>query len=275
MHHVPAAQDLGAFLRARRAAVTPAAAGLPDTDPRRVPGLRRGELAQLAGVSVDYLVRLEQGRGPHPSTGVLDALARALGLDDTETFYVHRLASSSPVRRRPDPERVRPEVRRILDALLPSPAFVLGRRLDVLAWNVMASRLIGDFAAMPPETRNMVRHAILDPAARALYADWESVACETVAHLRLAVANHPDDPELAALVGELSIRSQRFRRWWADHRVKEKGHGVKRFHHPIVGVLTLSYEALALADAPDLKLIVYSAEPGSASTTALELLAHA
>ena len=267
--------DLGAFLRARRAALTPAAAGLPGTERRRVPGLRREELAHLAGVSVDYYVRLEQGRGSHPSAGVLDALARALGLDETETAYLHSLAAAPVARRRPRPERVRPELQRILDALMPTPAFVLGRRMDVLAWNAMASRLIGDFAAMPPEQRNMVRHVVLDPAAPVLYVEWEQVAQETIAHLRLAAARHPDDRALAALVGELSVRSDRFRRWWADHRVREKGHGRKLLAHPIVGRLELTYETLAVGDDPDLRLVVYSAEPGSPSATALELLAHA
>jgi transcriptional regulator with XRE-family HTH domain len=267
--------DLGAFLRARRAALTPAAAGLPDTERRRVPGLRREELAQLAGVSVDYYVRLEQGRGSHPSAGVLDALARALGLDETETAYLHTLAAAPTVRRRARPERVRPQLQRILDALLPAPAFVLGRRMDVLAWNAMAAKLIGDFSAMPPEARNMVRHVVLDPAAPALYVEWERVAQDAVAHLRLAAARHPDDQALAALVGELSVRSERFRRWWADHRVREKGHGTKLLAHPIVGPLELTYETLVLGDDPDLRLVVYTAAPGSPSDTALEVLAHA
>jgi transcriptional regulator with XRE-family HTH domain len=266
--------DLGAFLRARRAALTPVAAGLPEGERRRVPGLRREELAQLAGVSADYYVRLEQGRGSHPSAGVLDALARALQLDDVETAYLHGLVSQTPIRRRARPERLRPQLRQILDGLLPMPAFVLGRRMDVLAWNDMASRLIGDFDAMPAASRNMVRHALLDPSARVLYADWELVAQETVAHLRLSAAHHPDDPALAQLVGELSMASEQFRRWWADHRVREKSHGLKRLMHPIVGPLELSFEALAVSGAPDLQLVVYTAEPGSASATALELLAH-
>jgi transcriptional regulator with XRE-family HTH domain len=267
--------DLGSFLRTRRAALTPAAAGLPGTERRRVPGLRREELAQLAGVSVDYYIRLEQGRGSHPSAGVLDALARALGLDETETAYMHTLAATPAVRRRARPERVRPELQRILDALMPTPAYVLGRRMDVLAWNDMAARLVGDFAAMPPEARNRVRHVVLDPAARALYVEWERVAQESVAHLRLVAAHHPDDPALAALVGELSVRSEHFRRWWADHHVREKSHGCKLLAHPIVGRLELTWEALAVGDNPDLRLVVYTAEPGSPSATALELLAHA
>lgn len=267
--------DLGSFLRARRAALTPAAAGLAGTERRRVPGLRREELAQLAGVSVDYYIRLEQGRGSHPSAGVLDALARALQLDETEAAYLHTLVSSPTVRRRARAERVRPEIQQILDALQPCPAFVLGRRMDVLAWNTMAAKLIGDFDAMPPEARNMVRHAVLDPAARALYVEWERVAQESVGYLRLAAANYPDDPQLATLVGELSVHSEPFRRWWADHRVVQKGSGVKRMAHPIVGPLDLAYETLAVGADPDLRMVVYTAQPGSPSETALELLAHA
>lgn len=272
---MPEGTDLGAFLRAHRAALTPAAAGLVGTERRRVPGLRREELAQLAGVSVDYYVRLEQGRGAHPSAGVLDALARALQLDETAAAHMHTLVSAPIVRRRARPERLRPEVQRVLEALMPAPAFVLGRRMDVLGWNAMAARLIGDFDHMPPEARNLVRHAVLDPSARALYVEWEKVAQGAVSALRMAAAHYPDDPQLASLVGELSVHSERFRHWWADDRLHGKSSGLRRLAHPIVGPLELAFETFALAADPDLQMVVYTAEPGSQSATALELLAHA
>jgi transcriptional regulator with XRE-family HTH domain len=272
---MPPVAELGAFLRARRSALSPEDAGLPGTERRRVPGLRREELAHLAGVSVDYYVRLEQGRGSHPSAGVLDALARALGLDEVETDYLHTLAGTPAIRPRTRPEKVRPEVQRILDGLMPQPAFVLGRRMDVLAWNDMASKVVGDFASMPKEARNMVRHAVLDPAAEALYLDYDEVVDEAIAYLRLAAVQHPDDPQLASLIGELSMRSERFAKTWAAHRVREKGHGVKRLAHPLVGRIDVHWEAFAVGDAPDQRLVIYTAEPDSPSATALALLAHA
>jgi transcriptional regulator with XRE-family HTH domain len=268
--------EFGEFLKLRRARLRPQDADLPSFGRRRVPGLRREELAQLAGVSVDYYVRLEQGRAGQPSEGVLEALARALRLDDAERAHLYDL--SRPVRRRrraPRPERVRPEVRRLIDALDGIPAMVIGRRMDVLAWNRLAAALLVDWGSLPPEQRNAARHVFLDEGARELYADWAQGAQATVASLRLAAGRHPDDTLLAELIGELSMKSEEFRRWWPRHDVHEKTHGTKRLKHPMVGPLTLAYESLALAGDGDLTLVVYTAEPGSKSETALQLLGSA
>jgi transcriptional regulator with XRE-family HTH domain len=238
-----------------------------------VPGLRREELAQLAGVSVDYYVRLEQGRAGQPSEGVLDAIARALRLDDAERAHVYDL--SRPVRRRRRElrlERVRPGLKRLIDALDGVPVMLTGRRMDVLAWNRLAAALLVDWGALPREQRNAARHVFLDDSARELYADWEEGARATVAYLRLVAGRHPDDAGLAELIGELSMKSEDFRRWWADHDVHEKTHGTKRLVHPIVGELTVSYESLTLPGDSDQVLVTYTAEPGSESETALRLL---
>jgi len=261
---------LGEFLRARRALVTPDDVGLPDLGRRRVAGLRREELALLAGVSVDYYVRLEQGRDTHPSEQVLDALARALCLDDDAVAHLHDLARPAPRRRRPRerPERVRPGVLRLLESWSAIPAFVLGRRMDVLAFNALAGMLHDGFAT----ERNMVRLVFLDPAARDTFPDFDAVAQETVATLRAVAGADLDDPRLAALVGELSLKSDEFRRLWARHEVREKASGVKRMLHPMVGELVLGYETLRVNDAPEQLVVGYHAEPGSASERALALL---
>ena len=261
---------LGEFLRARRALVTPDDVGLPDLGRRRVAGLRREELALLAGVSVDYYVRLEQGRDTHPSEQVLDALARALCLDDDAVAHLHDLARPAPRRRRPRqrPERVRPGVLRLLESWSAIPAFVLGRRMDVLAFNALAGMLHDGFAT----ERNMVRLVFLDPAARDTFPDFDAVAQETVATLRAAAGADLDDPRLAELVGELSLKSDEFRRLWARHEVREKASGVKRMLHPMVGELVLGYETLRVNDAPEQLVVGYHAEPGSASERALALL---
>jgi transcriptional regulator with XRE-family HTH domain len=265
---------LGEFLQARRALLLPETAGVQTYGRRRVPGLRREELAQLAGVSVDYYVRLEQGRAQHPSAEVLDAIARALQLEDVERAHLHEIAAPAPARRRaPAPERVRPGVQRLLERFDSVPAFVLGRRMDLLAWNRLAAALIGDPGRLPPGRRNMAWLTFLDPATRSLYADWERVARETVGYLRQCAGRHPDDPELATLVGELSLKSEPFARWWGGHLVREKTHGTKRMVHPVVGELSLDYETLMLAGEPDQALIAYTPEPGSPSETALQLLA--
>jgi transcriptional regulator with XRE-family HTH domain len=263
------ASRLGEFLQARRALLTPEEAGIAPYGRRRVPGLRREELAQLAGVSVDYYVRLEQGRAAHPSAEVLDALATALQLDDVERAHLHQLATPSRRRRRTSaPERVAPGLERLLAQLDTVPAFVLGRRMDVLARNQLAAALLGHHAE-----RNLARTMFLDPSCRELYADWERHARETVGYLRHCAARDPDDPEMAALVGELSVKSEHFARWWADHLVREKTSGTKRFRHPVVGELTIAFDTLTTPGVPDQALITYTAEPGSASETALRLLA--
>ena len=272
--------ELGEFLRSRRARLSPASIGVPTSGgARRVPGLRRAELAQLAGVSVDYYTRLEQGRHLNVSDSVLDAVARALQLDAVERTYLFDLARAKPrggTRRRTSrPQRVRPGVHRLLESLDDrSPAIVLGRGMDVLASNRLARALITDFHAMPARERNMVRFVLLDEAARTLYPDWTLVAADTVGVLRLAAGRYPDDPRLTELVGELAMKSPEFRRWWADHHVREKTHGTKRYHHPVVGELTVSYESITFPDDPDQTLCVYTAEPGSPAETALRLLAN-
>ncbi|MEU9776302.1 helix-turn-helix transcriptional regulator [Streptomyces sp. NPDC047968] len=269
---------LGEFLRSRRSLLRPEDVALPDFGGRRrVAGLRREEIAQLAGVSVDYYTRMEQGRVPNPSDAVLGALGRALRLDGDATRHLHRLArprsgAGRVPRRRDRPQRVRPMLRRLLDELTDTPALVMGRRMDVLAWNTAACALLGDYAAMDGAERNIARITFLDETSRELYADWASCARENVAYLRLDAGRHPDDPRLAGLIGELSMRSGDFRRWWAEHPVQDKTSGTKRFHHPLVGDLELAYDTLRPADDPEQALITYAAEPGSASHDALRML---
>jgi transcriptional regulator with XRE-family HTH domain len=265
--------DLGDFLRSRRAATSPDAVGLPVAPGRRVAGLRREEVAQLAGVSVDYYTRLEQGRHTSPSNAVLDALARALGLDAAARAHLHDLAGPSTARtERPVVQRVRPAVHQLLDSLGDHPAFVVGRRTDVLASNALARALLSDWNALPARRRNYVRWLLLDPAARALFPDWPVLAAEAVGTLRLDAGRHPDDPLLGSLVGELTIGCPEFARWWSDRRVHERTHGTKHLQHPVVGDVTIHFEALALAGEGDQTLFVYSTEPGSASADNLRLL---
>ncbi|NHC16118.1 helix-turn-helix transcriptional regulator [Motilibacter deserti] len=270
-----ASTELGEFLRTRRASVTPEDVGLDAARPgRRVRGLRREEVAQLAGVSVDYYTRLEQGRHSSPSEAVVEALARALGLDAAAAAHLSDLAR--PVRRspaRPQAQRVRPAVHQLLASLVDHPAFVVGRRTDILASNALARALMTDWERLPVRQRNYTRWVLLDPDARAAYLDWRSVAADVVGTLRLYAGRHPDDPQLNELVGELTLQSPEFRRWWDDHRVHERTHGTKRMHHPQIGDITISYEALALPGDPDQTLFVYTTDPGSASQDNLRLLA--
>ncbi|GJF28410.1 DNA-binding protein [Kitasatospora sp. NE20-6] len=269
--------DLGGFLKTRRSRLRPEDVALPDHGGRRrVAGLRREEISRLAGVSVDYYTRIEQGRASSPSPAVLDALARALRLDRDETRHLHRLAQPRPAARRtPRPgaeQQVRPMLRLLLEELRDVPAVVMGRGMDVLAWNAAACALLGDYAARPPAERNIARVTFLDPASRELYADWTACARENVAYLRMEAGRYPDDPVLAALIGELSLRSEDFRRWWAAHPVQDKTSGTKRFHHPVVGDLDLTYETLRAADDPSQALITYAAAPGTPSYDALRML---
>jgi transcriptional regulator with XRE-family HTH domain len=272
--------ELRDFLRTRRARLSVDDVEIGGTGRvRRVPGLRREEVAQLAGVSVDYYSRLEQGRHLNVSDEVLDAVARALRLDDTERSHLFRIAKTNPrrVRRRaPAPvQRVRPGIRRILEMLDDvAPAFVFGRRMDVLAANRLARALMTDFDALPPRERNLLRYTFLDESTRELFADWDEVGRDNVATLRLDAGRHPDDPQLVELVGELSVKSPEFRRWWADHNVRERTHGTKRYHHPLVGDLTVEYEGVGVLGDPDQTLCIYTAEAGSPSESALKLLAN-
>lgn len=268
--------ELSEFLRSRRARLTPEDVGLPRFGRhRRVPGLRREELAQLAGVSVAYYTRLEQGNGRNVSAEVLDAIARALRLTDAEHAHLTHLARPKQHKKKPAarPQQVRPSLRQLLDVLEGVPAYVAGRRSEILAWNRMAAAVLGDWGELPPAERNWARLVFLSPGYRELFVEWESKAADVVGYLRMDAGCHPDDPKLSALVGELSVKSEEFRRLWAAHDVKEKSHGVKRLQHPLVGELTLSYETLKLPDDPDQSLITYHAEPGSPSAEALQLLA--
>ncbi|MGH4033863.1 helix-turn-helix domain-containing protein [Actinomycetota bacterium Odt1-20B] len=268
--------ELSEFLRTRRARLKPSDVGLPDFGRhRRVPGLRREELAQLAGVSVAYYTRLEQGNGRNVSVEVLDAIARALRLTDAEHAHLTHLAKPPQHKKkkqvRPQ-QQVRPALRQLLDAMEGVPAYVVGRRADILAWNRLAAALFGDWGALPAQERNWARLCFLDPAMRDLFVDWDKKASDIVSHLRMDAGCYPNDPQLAALVGELSLKSEEFRSLWATHDVREKGHGVKRMHHGLVGELVLSFETLRLPDDHDQSLITYHAEPDSSSAEALRLL---
>ncbi|TYR63856.1 helix-turn-helix domain-containing protein [Streptomyces parvus] len=269
--------ELSEFLRTRRARLQPQDVGLPEFGrARRVPGLRREELAQLAGVSVAYYTRLEQGNGRNVSAEVLDAIARALRLTDAEHAHLNHLARPARHKKKRRPakvQRVRTGLLYLLDSMEGIPAYVAGARSDILAWNPMAAAVFGDWAALPAAERNWARLVFLSPAYRDLFLNWDSKASDMVSYLRLYAGRHPDDPQLSALVGELSLRSEEFRRLWATHNVKEKGHGIKLIRHPLVGDLTLSYETLNLPDDEDQQLVTYHAEPGSESAQALRLLA--
>lgn len=269
-----AAGDLGDFLRARRAAV----ASPPQAPRRRVPGLRREEVAARAGVSTDYYTRLEQGRHRRPSDSVLHALAEALQLDATSAkhlFDVAHAAAGRGVRASgPDPvQRVRPSLHLLLESFVDHPAFVRGRRTEVLAMNPLARLLLADFPAMPARQRQLIRWALLDPVARQRYVDWEPIVSSMVGTLRLDAGRHPDDPLLTELVRELTEQSEEFRRWWADHRVVERRDGGKRLDHPLVGRIDIAYEALQVTGEADQTLFVYTTEPGSPSQARLAELA--
>ena len=258
---------IGEFLRARRELVRPADVDLAPGARRRVPGLRRAEVALLAGVSNDYYVRLEQGRERNPSPQVLDALAWALTLDEDATAHLHELARPRPRRR---PRRAREEVGAALLGMMAAwtgtPAVVLGRCMEVLAHNQLGEALFAGHT----HSDDLVRLVFLDPDARDFYPDWERVAVNTVGGLRAGADQ--DDRRLIETVGELSVKSADFRRLWARHDIRQKAHETKRFRHPLVGELTLTYEALTVNSAPGRQLVVYHAEPGSPSTAALSLL---
>ncbi|MCU7826381.1 helix-turn-helix transcriptional regulator [Kitasatospora sp. DSM 101779] len=261
--------DLAGFLRTRRSRVDPATAGIPSDSRRRVQGLRREEVAHLSGVSVDYYVRLEQGRATQPSDQVLDALARVLGLDETERGHLDRLARQRCRRAKAPGGRVRPELLRVLGLVADAPALIMNHRLDVLAGNRLAGLLFG----RPMPGLNIARHIFLEEAERGLYADWENCTHDVVGHLRLAAGKYPDDARLASLVGELAMGSERFRRLWARADVRARTHGRKAYMHPLVGRLDLHQENFALPDESGMELLVLSAAPGSPAEDGLRLLA--
>jgi transcriptional regulator with XRE-family HTH domain len=270
-------RELADFLRRARAAVDPARAGLPaDGRVRRVPGLRREEVALLAGVSTDYYSRLEQGRRITPSPAVVDAIARALDLDSAGRTHLDHLIGAAPThrpRRAPSVQRVRPGLSQFIDALDNQPALVLGRRSDILASNRLARALFDDFERMPPRDRNYARWVLLSDTARTLFLDWEVQARAAVESLRLSTGDDPDDVGTRELVAELTERSTDFARWWKEHRVYQRTFGSKRLRHSVVGDLTVDYESLTLPGDPHQTLFVYTTEAGTASRQALGLLA--
>jgi transcriptional regulator with XRE-family HTH domain len=264
---------LGNFLKARRAELTPALVGLSESGgQRRVPGLRREEVAQIAAISVDYYTRLEQGRVP-ASAAVLATLTHALLLSDDQRAYMYELAGKPAERlRRRTVQRVRPAARRLLDQLTETPAIVLGRRLDVLAWNSMATALYTNFEALPVSRRNYVWLLFADETFRALHVDWTGAARTAIAALRMEAASFPDDPGLAALVGELSVQDHDFRTWWASHQVASTSFGTKHYQHAVVGEITLDCDTWDSPDGDDQRLMVLTAEPGTSSHQALKIL---
>ncbi|WP_084959743.1 helix-turn-helix domain-containing protein [Thermoactinospora rubra] len=266
-----ALQELGQFLRSRRSQLQPREVGLAPRggERRRVSGLRREEVAQLVAISTDYYTRIEQGRLP-PSEPVFAALVRALRLDEEQSDYLLKLlarAGTPPARAR-DRTRaprqpVRPQLARLLGQLDRVPALVFGRYLDILAWNDLAAALLIDFAQIAERDRNYVRLVFTDPTLRARYPEWEQVARTCVAVLRMNAADDPTGPALSRLVGDLSIASPDFRRWWAERRVAHQNFGTKLVRHPDVGDLTLDWDSFQQVGNLDQQLIIWSAEPGT------------
>ncbi|MFI9489499.1 helix-turn-helix transcriptional regulator [Promicromonospora sp. NPDC052451] len=269
--------ELADFLRRARSQCDASRAGLPaDGRVRRVPGLRREEVAFLAGVSTDYYARLEQGRRIVPSPSVVDAIGRALDLDAAGRAHLADLiglGTTRPQQRSRPVQRVRPGLYQLLDALDDVPVLVLGRRSDVLAQNRMGRALFTDFERFPAPRRNYARWMLLDDEARSLFVDWEEQARVAVESLRLEAGNDPEDRATAELVAELRQSAPEFGRWWDEHRVNRRTYGAKRLRHPVVGDLTVGYETLTLPGDADTTLYVYSTEPGSPSARALDLLA--
>src|SRR3954447_10525372 len=269
--------EIREFLTSRRARITPQQAGLPVFgDTRRVPGLRREEAAMLAGVSVDYYTKMERGNLRGVSDSVLDALARGLQLDDAERAHLVDLArAAGPMprpRSRPAKQRVRPSVQRILDAMTDAPALVQNGRLDVFAANRLGYALYSEMDLAPGRPANHARFVFLDQRAHSFFVDWGRVANDTVAMLRTAVGRDLHDRDLSDLIGELSTHSEDFRTRWAAHNVRAHQTGAKRFHHPVVGKLSLTFEMLELTADSDLYLLVLTAEPGTTSEQTLRLL---
>jgi transcriptional regulator with XRE-family HTH domain len=274
-------QEVREFLVSRRAKITPEQAGLPVGAKRRVPGLRRSEVAALADVSVEYYAKLERGNLAGVSPGVLEAIARALQLDDAERSHLLNLAQAAdgsdtltrPRRRATRQLTPRRSLQWTLDAVTDGPAFVRNGRMDLLAANRLARAFYCDVYATGQRPPNLARFHFLDAASHRFYPDWDLAADICVAILRTEAGRDPHDKELHDLVGELSTRSDAFRTRWGAHNVRHHGTGVKQFHHPVVGDLTLAYEGLEMVAEPGLVLTIYTAEPGSPSEEGLRLLA--
>jgi hypothetical protein len=265
--------ELSEFLKSRRARIAPADVGLPVArNGRRVAGLRREELAMLAGVSADYYARLEQGRATNVSSQVLDAVAKALQLDELERGHLADLVKPPRHAAAGGPQRVRPALRALVASLDPTPAVLHGPRLEVLSMNRAATLLIHDFDAMPQAERNMARWVFLDPKARRVYPDWPDIAAQFVSILRVAAGRDAADGRLADLVDELASASPEFARFWADRNLFAHTHGPKRFHHDTIGTITVNYETMHLPADPGLSIILYAADAGSPSEAKLQEL---
>jgi transcriptional regulator with XRE-family HTH domain len=271
--------EIREFLTSRRARITPEEAGLRSygSGPRRVPGLRREEVASLAGVSIAYYTKLERGDASGVSETVLEALARALRLDDAERAHLFDLAraqnmTARPRRRRRSPQQLRPGVQRLLDSIT-APAMVRNGRMDILGTNQLGRALYSEVFANPRTPVNSARFTFLDPRATTFFVDWDHAADDSVAVLRGEAGRNPYDRDLSDLVGELSTQSEEFRTRWARHDVRYHDTGKKRFHHPVVGDLELTFEVMTLVADPELTMFAFTAEPGSKSEEALNLLA--
>jgi transcriptional regulator with XRE-family HTH domain len=270
--------EIREFLSTRRARITPEEAGLPAYGGnRRVKGLRREEVAMLAGVSVDYYVRMERGSLGGASESVLDALATALRLDEAERSHLFALARESGTRstrrKRTAPAAVRPPVQQVLDAMTDAPAWIRNGRHDIVAMNQLARALYSPVLADPRRPANTTRFVYLNPAAREFFVDYDRIANDAAAMLRLEAGRNPHDKALIELVGELSTRSELFRERWASHDVQFHRSGRKRLRHPVAGQLDLDFESMELSSAPGLQLNVYTAPAGSPTADALRLLA--
>jgi transcriptional regulator with XRE-family HTH domain len=273
--------DIREFLTSRRERLTPAEAGLPDFGGRRrVKGLRREEVALLAGMSTEYYVRLERGNGTGVSEAVLDGISRALKLDEAEHAHLYDLVraanqGSHPARRRVPsrPQQVRPAVQQLIDTMRDVPVFVQNGRLDAVATNRLGAALFSEMFVLPQRPMNAARFVFLDPRAQTFYRDWEGNARQIVALLRAEAGRSPYDRILTDLVGELATRSDLFRTLWASHDVRVHRTGTKQVHHPIVGDLDLTFEAMDLTSEAGLQLLAFTAAPGSASDDGLKLLA--
>lgn len=271
--------EVKAFLSSRRAKITPEQAGLATYGRgRRVPGLRRGEVADLAGVSIEYYSRLERGNLNGVSDSVLDALARALRLDEAERAHLADLARAagpaSRVRRKPSAQQIRPGMQRVLEGMTGIPTLINNGRLDVVAANPLAQALFAPVFADPVRPANHARFNFLNPRSHDFWIDWERAADDSVAMLRTEAGRDPYDKALTDLVGELSTRSNAFRARWAAHDVRLHRTGLKHIHHPVVGELHLAYESMELSADPGLTLLAFTAEAGSPTDDALKLLAN-
>jgi transcriptional regulator with XRE-family HTH domain len=266
-------RELAGFLRGRRERITPADVGLPAGPRRRTPGLRREEVALMAFISTEYYTRLEQARGPHPSREVLDGLARALRLSDAERDHLHHLAGASPGPSAGPSREVRQSILDLLRRLPQAAAIVLSATYEVIAWNDLAAALLEDFSALPRRERNLVRRAFLAPGDRPLYSrtGTEEFARAAARQLRATAARYPDDPEVAALVGDLLSGSAEFARLWAAHDVRAEPTLRKTVDHPLIGPITVNCDVLDITDR-DQRVVIYTAEPGSPAEEALRLL---